>query len=463
MSTTTVIVIVVAVVVVLLVVLAAGLLLARRRRINLGEGKPAAEERPSGGNYRAGGGIAFAPGGLAPDRKAEQPTGPPEHPAGERTEVDGQPGVGDDAAVPRDAPKRPLVDVALPENAEPLTEPVPVPKQPQTDSLAIGDVLGERTQTEQELEPIEPSAGRLERLRGRLAASRSAFGQGLLGAGDLDEDSWTDIEDTLLMADLGSATTTEIVGKLRSEIVSRGVRTPAQAQEMLRDVLVGALHPEMDRALRALPHADGPAVVLVAGVNGTGKTTTTGKLARVLVADGRRVLLGAADTFRAAAADQLQTWATRVGAEVVRGKEGADPAAVAFDAVKRGIETKVDTVVLDTAGRLHTKTGLMDELGKVKRVVEKQAKVDEVLLVLDATTGQNGLTQARVFADIVDVTGIALTKLDGTAKGGIVFQVQRELGVPVKLVGLGEGQDDLAPFEPGAFVDALLNTNGLQH
>jgi fused signal recognition particle receptor len=464
-STTTVIVIVVAVVVVALVVLAAGLLLARRRRISLGEGKPDAAERPSGGSYQAGGGIALAPGG-----KPEQPTGPPEHPAGERTEVDGQPGVGDDASVPRDAPKRTLVDVALPTEAlpteqEPPTTPVPLPKQPQTDSLAIGDVLGERTQDEQQLEPIEPTSGRLERLRGRLAASRSTFGQGLLGllgAGDLDEESWTDIEDTLLMADLGAATTTEIVDKLRSEIVSRGVRTPAQAQAMLRDVLVGALHPDMDRALRALPHADGPAVVLVAGVNGTGKTTTTGKLARVLVADGRRVLLGAADTFRAAAADQLETWANRVGAEVVRGKEGADPAAVAFDAVKRGIEAKVDTVVLDTAGRLHTKAGLMDELGKVKRVVEKQAKVDEVLLVLDATTGQNGLTQARVFADIVDVTGIALTKLDGTAKGGIVFQVQRELGVPVKLVGLGEGQDDLAPFEPGAFVDALLNTNGLQ-
>jgi fused signal recognition particle receptor len=464
-STTTVIVIVVAVVVVLLVVLAAGLLLARRRRISLGEGKPDAVERPSGGSYQAGGGIALAPGG-----KPEQPTGPPEHPAGERTEVDGQPGVGDDASVPRDAPKRTLVDVGLPTEeqarVEPPTTPVPLLTEPRTDSLAIGDILGERTQHEQQLEPIEPSAGRMERLRGRLAASRSAFGQGLLGllgAGDLDEESWTDIEDTLLMADLGAATTTEIVDKLRSEIVSRGVRTPAQAQEMLRDVLIGALHPEMDRAVRALPHADGPAVVLVAGVNGTGKTTTTGKLARVLVADGRRVLLGAADTFRAAAADQLETWANRVGAEVVRGKEGADPAAVAFDAVKRGIEAKVDTVVLDTAGRLHTKTGLMDELGKVKRVVEKQAKVDEVLLVLDATTGQNGLAQARVFADIVDVTGIALTKLDGTAKGGIVFQVQRELGVPVKLVGLGEGQDDLAPFEPGAFVDALLNTNGLQH
>ena len=461
MSTTTVIVIVVAVVVVLLVVLVAGLLLARRRRINIGDGKPAVQERPSGGSYRAGGGIALAPGG-----KPEQPTGPPEHPAGQRTEVDGQPGVGDDASVPRDAPKRGLVDVALPEAVDPPTAPVPVPKEPQTDSMAIGDILAERTQTEQELEPIEPTSGRLERLRGRLSASRSAFGQsllGLLGAGDLDEDSWTDIEDTLLMADLGAATTTEIVDKLRAEIVTRGVRTPAQAQTMLRDVLVSALHPDMDRAVRALPHADGPAVVLVAGVNGTGKTTTTGKLARVLVADGRRVLLGAADTFRAAAADQLETWAQRVGAEVVRGKEGADPAAVAFDAVKRGIETKVDTVLLDTAGRLHTKAGLMDELGKVKRVVEKQSKVDEVLLVLDATTGQNGLTQARVFREVVDVSGIVLTKLDGTAKGGIVFQVQRELGVPVKLVGLGEGQDDLAPFEPGAFVDALLNTNGVQH
>ncbi|MER7082720.1 signal recognition particle-docking protein FtsY, partial [Saccharopolyspora kobensis] len=205
--------------------------------------------------------------------------------------------------------------------------------------------------------------------------------------------------------------------------------------------------------------ADGgkPAVVLVVGVNGTGKTTTTGKLARVLVADGRTVLLGAADTFRAAAVEQLATWGHRVGAEVVRGKEGADPASVAFEAVSRGSDTAVDAVLVDTAGRLHTKTGLMDELGKVKRVVEKKAQVDEVLLVLDATTGQNGLIQARVFSEVVDVTGIVLTKLDGTAKGGIVFQVQRELGVPVKLVGLGEGPDDLAPFQPEAFVDALLD------
>jgi fused signal recognition particle receptor len=439
-----VIVIVVAVVVVLLVVLGVGLALRRSRRIDLRETTP---DQPRTG-YRAGGGISFAPGGR---------TEAPEHPVTDRPEVDGQPAVGDDASVPRDAPKRGILDVGLP--TDPVTEPVPVQQEPVTEEIPAQSHHAAVLTREPDVEEIAPVSGRMERLRGRLARSQSTFGSGLLGllgAGNLDEDSWTEIEDTLLMADLGAATTTEIVDSLRSELATRGVRTPEQVRALLREVLVTALHPDMDRSVRALPHENGPAVLLVAGVNGTGKTTTTGKLARVLVADGRTVLLGAADTFRAAAADQLETWAKRVGAEVVRGKEGADPAAVAFDSVKRGIDTKVDTVVIDTAGRLHTKTGLMDELGKVKRVVEKQAKVDEVLLVLDATTGQNGLTQARVFADIVDVTGIALTKLDGTAKGGIVFQVQRELGVPVKLVGLGEGPDDLAPFEPGAFVDALL-------
>jgi fused signal recognition particle receptor len=442
-SSTTVIVIVAVVLVLLALALVTGVVLARRRRVNL-TGTEKAEELPKGGGYQAGGGISLAPGGAAPHA-------PPEHPAGERTEVDGQPGVGDDASVPRDSEKRGIVDVALPPAEEPVVE-IEIEVEPIEPAAAP------------EAEEIEPTAGRLERLRGKLSRSRSAFGQGLLGllgAGDLDEDSWTEVEDTLLLADLGSATTNEIVEKLRSELSSRGVRNAEQAREVLRSVLVEALHPEMDRAVRALPHGDGegrrPAVVLIAGVNGTGKTTTTGKLARVLVADGRSVLLGAADTFRAAAAEQLTTWGSRVGAEVVRGKEGADPAAVAFDAVKRGVDARVDAVLVDTAGRLHTKTGLMDELGKVKRVVEKQGPVDEVLLVLDATTGQNGLTQARVFREVVNVTGVVLTKLDGTAKGGIVFQVQRELGVPVKLVGLGEGADDLAPFEPGAFVDALLN------
>ncbi len=468
MSTSTLIVIVVVVVVVLLAAVATGLWLRRSRRISLGE--KAADQPPA--RYQAGAGIAFAPGG--------QRTETPEHPVADRPEVDGQPAVGDDASVPRDAPQRGLVDVGLPEAGteaktaeaaeptettetapEPVTEQLPVQQEPVTEQLPVQRAPDTHQFPVQQAETdeIAPVNGRMERLRGRLSRSQSTLGTGLLGllgAGNLDEDSWTDIEDTLLLADLGAATSTEIVDRLRSELATRGLRTSEQVRALLREVLIDALHPEMDRSVRALPHEDGPAVLLIAGVNGTGKTTTTGKLARVLVADGRTVLLGAADTFRAAAADQLETWAKRVGAEVVRGREGADPAAVAFDAVKRGIEAKVDTVVIDTAGRLHTKTGLMDELGKVKRVVEKQAKVDEVLLVLDATTGQNGLMQARVFAEIVDVTGITLTKLDGTAKGGIVFQVQRELGVPVKLVGLGEGADDLAPFEPAAFVDALL-------
>jgi fused signal recognition particle receptor len=255
---------------------------------------------------------------------------------------------------------------------------------------------------------------------------------------------------------VGVAATQEIVERLRTRTKVLGTRSQGELRALLADELVAALQPDLDRTLHATPKTDRPAVVMVVGVNGTGKTTTCGKLARVLVADGRSVLLGAADTFRAAAADQLQTWGSRVGAETVRGPEGGDPASVAFDAVKQGTEHRVDTVLIDTAGRLHTKVGLMDELGKVKRVVEKQGPVDETLLVLDATTGQNGLTQARVFTEVVDVTGIVLTKLDGTAKGGIVISVQRELGVPVKLIGLGEGPDDLAPFDPEQFVDALL-------
>ena len=308
------------------------------------------------------------------------------------------------------------------------------------------------------LDVPEPTAGRLVRLRSRLSRSQSTLGRGLLtllARDDLDEEVWEDVETTLLGADVGVAATTEIVEALRTRTKVAGTRTPGELRAMLRAELLAAIG-EGDRSLHTLPHDDRPSVVLVVGVNGTGKTTTCGKLARVLVADGRTVVLGAADTFRAAAADQLATWAGRVGAEVVRGPEGGDPAAVAYDAVKTGVDRRVDTVVIDTAGRLHTKTGLMDELAKVKRVVEKLGSIDEVLLVLDATTGQNGVVQAKEFAGAVQVTGIALTKLDGTAKGGIVVAVQRELGIPVKLVGLGEGPDDLAPFEPGAFVDALL-------
>jgi fused signal recognition particle receptor len=314
------------------------------------------------------------------------------------------------------------------------------------------------------VERPEPTAGRLVRLRSRLSRSQNVFGRGLLGllARDhLDEDTWEEIEDSLITADVGVEATREIVDRLRERSRVLGTRSATELRALLAAELVNALDPGMDRSLRATGRDGVPGVVLVVGVNGAGKTTTCGKIARVLVADGRTVLLGAADTFRAAAAEQLTTWAGRVGAEVVRGPEGADPASVAFDAVRRGIETGVDTVLVDTAGRLQNKVGLMDELGKVKRVVEKHGPIDETLLVLDATTGQNGLEQARVFTEVVDVTGVALTKLDGTAKGGIVIAVQRRLGIPVKLVGLGEGPDDLAPFEPTQFVDALLGTEPL--
>ncbi|WP_410813077.1 signal recognition particle-docking protein FtsY [Micromonospora sp. 067-2] len=311
------------------------------------------------------------------------------------------------------------------------------------------------------VEVPEPTAGRLVRLRSRLSRSQNVFGKGLLGllARDhLDEDAWEEIEDSLITADVGVDATREIVDRLRERTRVLGTRSAAELHALLAAELVNALDPSLDRSLRTAPKDGVPAVLLVVGVNGAGKTTTCGKIARVLVADGRTVLLGAADTFRAAAADQLETWGSRVGAETVRGPEGADPASVAFDAVKRGIDTGVDTVLIDTAGRLQNKIGLMDELGKVKRVVEKQGPIDETLLILDATTGQNGLEQARVFTEVVNVTGVVLSKLDGTAKGGIVIAVQRKLGIPVKLVGLGEGKDDLAPFDPAQFVDALLGT-----
>jgi fused signal recognition particle receptor len=412
-----------------LIVIAAlvlGLARYRRRQIRLSAREQTATLDRSGG-YTASSGITFS--------RTE---------SGERIDTTGLPAVGDDATIPRDAPKRPISDVQLPEpdtvTPPPVEAPAPEPVAP-------------------DVEAIAPPEGRLERLRGRLARSQNALGRsllGILGGGDLDEGSWEEVEDTLLVADLGPTVTTSVVTQLRDRLASKDIRTEADARAVLREVLITELQPGLDRSVRALPHDDHPSVLLVVGVNGTGKTTTVGKLARVLVADGRRVVLGAADTFRAAAADQLQAWASQVGAEVVRGAEGADPASVAFDAVDKGIAAGADVVVIDTAGRLHTKTGLMDELGKVKRVVMRRAAVDEVLLVLDATIGQNGLAQARVFADVVDITGAVLTKLDGTAKGGIVFRVQQELGVPVKLVGLGEGPDDLAPFEPAAFVDALL-------
>jgi fused signal recognition particle receptor len=446
----------IAVIAVLLVVaLVVGLVRYRRRRISLSSAETATPIDRSGG-YTASSGITFTR--AAPAEPVE------------RLDTSGLPAVGDDATIPRDAPKRSIADVQLPEPAAPAEIQAIAPTAPDVGAIApmapdVGAIapmapdVGAIAPTAPDVGAIAPTEGRLDRLRGRLAKSQNTLGRsvlGLLGGGDLDEDSWEAVEDTLLIADLGPVVTASVVGALRSRMASSRVRTETDARTVLREVLISELQPDLDRSVKALPHDDHPSVLLVVGVNGTGKTTTVGKLARVLVADGRRVVLGAADTFRAGAANQLQTWASRVGAQVIGGAEGADPASVAFDAVDKGIETGADVVVIDTAGRLHTKTGLMDELGKVKRVVSRRAEVDEVLLVLDATIGQNGLPQARVFAEVVDITGVVLTKLDGTAKGGIVFRVQQELGVPVKLVGLGEGPDDLAPFEPAAFVDALL-------
>ncbi len=379
--------------------------------------------------------------GIALMRGRGSTTSAPSKP---RPGIDYAPGVGDDDSVPRDTPRRSVTDVVT-----------SVLDEQETDADAVEAVSIEAVW---EVEAPEPTKGRLHRLRERLARSNNALGKGLLSLlarDDVDEDTWEQVEEILLTADLGVAATTELMDRLRSRIQVEGARDAESVRSLLRDELLALVDPTMDRAVQTKVNGR-PAVILLVGVNGTGKTTTSGKLARVLVADGRTVLLGAADTFRAAAAEQLQTWGDRVGAVVVRGPEEGDPASVAFEAVEVAGNAGLDAVVVDTAGRLHTKTGLMDELGKLKRVVEKNSQVDEVLLVLDATTGQNGLVQARVFAEVVDVTGIVLTKLDGTAKGGIVVSVQRELGVPVKLVGLGEGPDDLAPFEAEEFVDALL-------
>ncbi|GFE14096.1 signal recognition particle receptor FtsY [Streptomyces glebosus] len=383
-------------------------------------------------------------------KKKQLPPSPPAAPKPPVTAPPAEPHVGEEAETPRDEERRTIEEVTLPTAEVPAAEaPAAEPEAPAAPAIEVP----------------EPTAGRLVRLRARLSRSQNTLGKGLLtllSREHLDEETWEEIEDTLLTADVGVTPTQELVERLRERVKVLGTRTPDDLRALLREELLTLIGTDADRTVHT---ANGignggdeiPGVVLVVGVNGTGKTTTTGKLARVLVADGKSVVLGAADTFRAAAADQLQTWGERVGARTVRGPEGGDPASIAFDAVKEGIAEAADVVLIDTAGRLHTKTGLMDELGKVKRVVEKHGPVGEVLLVLDATTGQNGLVQARVFAEVVDITGVVLTKLDGTAKGGIIVAVQRELGVPVKLVGLGEGADDLAPFEPEAFVDALID------
>ncbi|WP_043536416.1 signal recognition particle-docking protein FtsY [Actinomyces polynesiensis] len=374
-----------------------------------------------------------------PTREHEE--GPSARPPEEAQPLPGGAGEGGEGARGPGAPASGTTAPAGPAPAEPAPS-VPVPP----------------------VEVPESVPSRLERLRSRLSRS-GAIGNALLSVfsrGDLTTEDWEEIEDTLLMADLGLPATEHIMDALRTRVRVQGTQDPAEVRQILSEELLTLVDPGMDRSLH-LDHAlseEGaplPATVLVVGVNGTGKTTTVGKLARLLVAEGDTVLLGAADTFRAAAADQLATWGERVGVEVVRAdRDGADPASVAFDAVREGAERGVDVVMVDTAGRLQTKSTLMDELGKVKRVMERRAPVNEVLLVLDATTGQNGMRQAQVFADVVDVTGIVLTKLDGSAKGGIVVSVQKELGVPVKFVGLGEGADDLAPFDAQDFVSAIV-------
>lgn len=341
-------------------------------------------------------------------------------------------------------------DVDLPGTAATVVTDAPQPSVP---DLA-----------EPALERPEAAGTRMERLRGRLARSGGlgATLLNLLSKDQLGAADWEEIEETLLLADVGAGPTDELMAALRTKAKVIGAADADAVRQLLKSELLTLVDADMDRRLAATPGLgdDGkshPATILVVGVNGTGKTTTVGKLARLLVAEDRDVFLGAADTFRAAAADQLSTWGERVGVPVIRSdREGADPAAVAFDSVKAGREAEADVVLVDTAGRLQNKAGLMDELGKIKRVISRSAPVSEVLLVLDATTGQNGMRQAQVFAEVVDVTGIVLTKLDGTAKGGIIMAVQRELGVPVKFVGLGEGPDDLAPFSPEDFVDALL-------
>lgn len=343
---------------------------------------------------------------------------------------------------------------------------VPEAETPAGGESAVGRPESEASQVaEPAVEAPEVPGSRMARLRRRLANSNNALARGLaelLSADKLDDDAWDDFETTLITSDLGVGPTTELVEKLRSELAIDGISDPAHAREVLHHELVELVGSDMDRSINLDRPEGKPAVVLMVGVNGTGKTTTCGKLARVLVAEGKTVLLGAADTFRAAAGEQLETWGERVGVRTVRKDAGADPASVAYEAVQTGIDEGVDVVLVDTAGRLHTKAGLMDELGKVKRVIEKLAPVSEVLLVLDATTGQNGLTQARVFSEVVDVTGIVLSKLDGSAKGGIVVQVQRELGVPVKLIGLGEGADDLAPFDADNFVTGLMGDDSAE-
>jgi len=331
-----------------------------------------------------------------------------------------------------------------PPRERPLTRP-PIPRPP-----PLAEAPAEAPAVAPAVAPLVKP-----RFRDRLGKARAVFA-GFLSRTTIDAETWDDLEEALIRADVGVGLATSLLDGLRTQVKAEGITTSAQLVGALKADLTDALAGG-DRSLRI--DAGEVNVWLFVGVNGVGKTTTIGKVGYREAAGGRRVVMAAGDTFRAAAAEQLELWATRVGADLVRGAEGGDPGAVIFDAVQRAASRGVDLVLGDTAGRLHTKVNLMEELKKVRRVSERPpGHLTEVLLVIDATTGQNGLTQAREFADAVDVTGIVLTKLDGTAKGGIAIAIETQLGIPIKLVGLGETPDDLTEFDPVEFVDALLAT-----
>ena len=351
------------------------------------------------------------------------------------------------------------VESAAMESVESATSSATPESPVATEPTPVGSAVTESATPA--VETPEAAGTRMQRLKARLSKSGNPFGRALfniLAKDQLSEADWEDVEDTLLLADVGAEASEQLVEELRNDARIAGQSDPAEVRAALKDKLLKLVGTDVDRRLNADKEgANKPSVIIMVGVNGTGKTTTAGKLSRLLVSEGKQVMLGAADTFRAAAADQLETWGAKVGVPVVRSdKDGADPASVAFEASAKAKEENADVLIIDTAGRLQNKSNLMDELGKIRRVTEKNLPVDEVLLVLDATTGQNGMTQAKVFAEAIGITGVVLSKLDGSAKGGIVISVQKELGVPVKLVGLGEGPDDLAPFDPEGFVDGIL-------
>lgn len=407
---------IIAVVVIAVLLIVGGIWMDRSRKKNIQQSQEAAK--------------AKADERLAAERAAQKPT-VPEPAEAKQSPAEQTP---DALAPPAEAP---VEEVETVEETGVVEEPVPPVEKP------------------------EGKKGRLQRLRERLSKSGNPFGKALfniLAKDHLSETDWEDVEDTLLLADVGAEASEQLVEQLRTDARVTGETDPTQLREALRGELLALVGTDVDRSLEAeKPGAKKPSVIIMVGVNGTGKTTTAGKLARLFVSEDKTVMLGAADTFRAAAADQLETWGAKVDVPVVRSdKEGADPASVAFEAAAKAKDDYVDVLIIDTAGRLQNKANLMDELGKIRRVTEKNLPVDEVLLVLDATTGQNGMAQAKVFAEAIGITGVVLTKLDGSAKGGIVISVQKELGVPVKLVGVGEGPDDLAPFDPESFVDGIL-------